>query len=141
MASTAYTSLAFDALKGNIDVDVDTFKMMLVNSSYTVSKSLHLKRSDITNEVPATGGYASGGVAVTCTTTHDTANARVDMAFTDGVWATSTITARGAVIYKSRGGASSADELVTFIDFGADYSSSGNEFRVVVSPPVRVTNP
>ena len=140
MASTCYTSVAFDCFKGNIDFDVDTFKMMLVQSGYTVNKD-HTKRSDITNECPATGGYATGGVTVAATITHDTANDRVEIAFADGVWAASTITARGAVIYKSRGGAASADELVCYIDFGADYSTSATEFRVVISPPMRILNP
>lgn len=40
----------------------DTFKMMLVTSSYTFSKA-HAKRSDITNEVVGTG-YAAGGLVV-----------------------------------------------------------------------------
>ena len=147
MASTCYTSVAFDCFKGNIDFDVDTFKMMLVQSGYTVNKD-HTKRSDVTNECPATGGYTTGGgtfgvapFGAAPTITHDTANDRVEIAFGDGVWSTSTITARGAVIYKSRGGAASADELVCYIDFGADYSTAATEFRVVISPPMRILNP
>jgi hypothetical protein len=34
------------------------------------------------------------------------------------------------VIYKSRGGASSADELVCYVDFGADVSSSSATFSL-----------
>ena len=37
-----------------IDLDTDTFKLMLVTSAYTPTKT-HAKRSDITNEV--TAGY------------------------------------------------------------------------------------
>jgi hypothetical protein len=48
-------------------------------------------------------------------------------------WASSTITARAAVIYKSRGGASSADELVCYVDFGADVSSSAATFSLGAS--------
>jgi hypothetical protein len=48
-------------------------------------------------------------------------------------WAASTITARGMVIYKSRGGASSADELVGYLDFGSDIISSGGTFSVAAS--------
>ena len=48
-------------------------------------------------------------------------------------WASSTITARGMVIYKSRGGASSADELVGYLDFGSNISSAGGTFSVAAS--------
>jgi hypothetical protein len=47
--------------------------------------------------------------------------------------ATATITAAGAVIYKARGGTADADELVAFIDFGGDVSSTGATFSVGVS--------
>ena len=122
--------------------------MMLVNSSYAVDKD-HTKRDQVTAfEVPATGGYTTGGgtfgvapFGAVPAVTHDTTNNRIEIAFGDGVWSTSTITARGAVIYKSRGGAASADNLVCYIDFGADYSTAATEFRVVISPPMRILNP
>ena len=37
------------------------------------------------------------------------------------------------MIYKSRGGSSSADELVYYNDFGADVSTSGGTFSVASS--------
>ena len=39
-------------------------------------------------------------------------------------------TARYAVIYRARGGASSADELLCYVDFGADVSSTGGAFTI-----------
>ena len=52
------------------------------------------------------------------------------MTFAATNWPTSTITAAGAVIYKSRGGASSADELIFYNDFGGNVSSSNATFSV-----------
>ena len=132
MASLIYNSAVDDMARGAIDFDTDTFKVMLVTSSYTPDKDTHDKRNDVTNEVSGTG-YTAGGVTSVCTVTKDTANDRVTLSFAAVNWATSTITARAAVIYKSRGGASSADELVCYVDFGADVSSSSATFSLGAS--------
>ncbi len=132
MASFIYTSCPDDEAKGSINFNSDTFKLMLVTSSYAADQDAHLKRSSVTNEVTGTG-YTAGGVTLTKSVTKDTANNKVTITFNSASWASSTITARAGVIYKSRGGASSADELVAYIDFGVDVSSSGGTFNVSAS--------
>lgn len=132
MASLIYNSFLDDVAKGAIDCDTDTFKTLLVTSSYTPDQDAHLKRSSVTNEVTGTG-YTAGGATTACTVAKDTTNNKTTLTFAAASWATSTITARGAVIYKSRGGASSADELVAYVDFGSDVSSSGATFSVSAS--------
>jgi hypothetical protein len=132
MASLIYNSAVDDMARGAIDFDTDTFKVMLVTSSYTPDKDTHDKRNDVTNEVSGTG-YTAGGVTSACTVTKDTTNDRVTLSFAAVSWASSTITARGAVIYKSRGGASSADELVAYNDFGSDVASASGTFTVGAS--------
>jgi hypothetical protein len=132
MASLIYNSAIDDIVRGAIDADTDTFKALLVTSSYTPNKDTDLKRSAVTNEVTGTG-YTAGGVTTACTVTKDTANDRVTLQFAAVSWATSTITARALVIYKSRGGASSADELVAYNDFGSDVSSTAGTFSVAAS--------
>jgi hypothetical protein len=129
MASLIYNSFVDDMARGAIDLDADTFKVMLVSSAYSPNKDTDLKRSAVTNEVSGTG-YTAGGVTSACTVTKDTANDRVTLSFAAVNWATSTITARAAVIYKSRGGLASADELVCYVDFGADVSSSSATFSL-----------
>ena len=129
MASLIYNSCIDDMARGAIDFDTDTFKVMLVTSTYTPNKDTHDKRDDVTNEVSGTG-YTAGGVASVCTVTKDTANDKVTLSFAAVSWATATITARGAVYYKSRGGASSADELVAYVDFGGDVSSTAATFSL-----------
>jgi hypothetical protein len=139
MASLVYNSCIRDAVVGNIDFDTDTFKMLLVTSTYTASKS-HAKRSDITNEVTG-AGYTTGGnaCAVTVAAT-DNVNNDIEISFTVTSWTSATITARAGVIYKSRGGASSADELVGYVDFGSDVSSTNGTFAVTVSSPLKFQN-
>lgn len=130
MADIIYNSFLRDVWNGTIDLDTDTFKIMLVTSSYAADRDAHTKRSDITNEVSGTG-YTAGGMAISGLSV--VANNTSDRGVWDGTdpqWTSSTITARGAVIYKSRGGASSADELVKYIDFGTDKSSSGGNFTI-----------
>jgi hypothetical protein len=132
MASLIYNSAPDEMARGDIDFDTDTFNAMLVTSSYTPNKDTHDFRDDVTNEVSGTG-YTAGGVASAVTVTKDTANDKVTIQFGAVSWASSTITARGCVYYKSRGGASSADELVAYADFGSDVSSSGGTFSVAAS--------
>jgi hypothetical protein len=136
MASLVYNSGIRDAVIGSIDFDTDTFKMMLVTSAYTASKS-HTKRSDITNEVTGTG-YTPGGNA--CSVSVAIVTNDINVSFTVTSWTSATITARAGVIYKSRGGASSADELVGYVDFISDASSTNGTFAVTVSTPLKFQN-
>ncbi len=138
MASLIYNSFWEDLARGAIDLDTDTFKVMLTTSAYTESKDADLKRSAVTNEVTGTG-YSTGGGSTSVTVTKDTGNDRLDITIGAASWTTSTITARKAVVYKSRGGASTADELVCVIDFGSDVISSAGTFTLTAST-VRVQN-
>lgn len=133
MASFIYNSCIDDMARGAIDFDTDTFKLMLVTSSYVANKDTHDRRNDVTNEVANGNGYTTNGVTVACTVTKDTANDRQTLAFAAANWATATFSAAGGVIYKSRGGASSADELVAYLDFGGTVSATAATFSVGAS--------
>lgn len=139
MASLVYNSCIRDAVTGAVDFDTDTFKMLLVTSSYTASKS-HSKRSDVTNEVTGTGYTAGGNACSVSVAATDNTNNDVEISFTVTSWTSATITARAGVIYKSRGGASSADELVGYVDFGSDITSTNGTFAVTVSSPLKFQN-
>jgi hypothetical protein len=108
MASLNYNSAVDDLAKGNIDFDTDTFYGLLVTSSYVPNKDTHTKRSDVTNEVANGNGYTTGGKSLAVTVTKDTANDRVDITFADPSWPAATFSAAAMVIYKHRGGASTA---------------------------------
>lgn len=130
MANVIYNSFKRDIMNGSIDLDTDTIKVMLVTSAYTPDQDAHDKRDDVTNEVSGSG-YSTGGSALAnkAVTADNTDNEGVFDA-DDLSWATATITARGAVLYKSRGGAASADELLMYIDFGSDIVSTGGTFLI-----------
>lgn len=130
MASVIYNSFKYDNATGAIDLDGDTFKMLLVTSTYSPNIDTHTKRSDVTNEVTGTG-YTTGGVTLaSVAVTNDLTNNWTKFASSSPAWTSATITARGAVIYKSRGGASSADELVAYLDFGSDQGVVGITYTV-----------
>jgi hypothetical protein len=132
MASLIYDSCLRDLQIGSIDADGDTFTALLVTSSYTANKGTHAKRSDVTNQVTGTG-YTAGGVTCACTPALNTTAHTMVLTFAAVSWTSSTITARGMVIYKSRGGADTADELVGYLDFGSNISSAGGTFSVAAS--------
>jgi hypothetical protein len=138
MSSLIYNSFWDDLARGNVNLATDTFKVLLVTSAYTEDKDTHTKRSAVTNEVSGTG-YSAGGNTIVPTIVKETANDRVDITLPSTAWASSTITARKAVVYKSRGGASSADELVCVIDFGSDVISSAGTFTLN-SSLIRIQN-
>jgi hypothetical protein len=140
MSTLIYDKLMEFALEADVQFDTDTFYVMLVTDSYTPNKATHDYRNDVTNEVANGSGYTTDGKAVTVTTTLDTTNHRYDVEFADTSWTTSTITARGCVIYKRRGGASSADELVCAITFGTDVSTTGGTFLIDFTGPLRFQN-
>ena len=129
MASFIYNSFWEDLGKGAIDLDTDTIKVLLTTSSYAEDKDAHDRRDDVTNEVTGSG-YTADGETVTVTVTKNTATDTTTYTFGVVTWPTSTITARKAVYYKSRGGASSADELIAINDFGTDVSSTGGTFTL-----------
>jgi hypothetical protein len=139
MASLVFNRALELWARGSIDFDTDTFKVMMTTSAYAEDKDAHDFRNDVTNEVVGTG-YTAGGNTVTVSVTLDTANDRVDISLGGTTWTTATITARKAVYYKSRGGASSADELVAVNDFGSDVTSTAGTFTLN-SSTLRVSNP
>lgn len=131
MADIVYNSFSYDLCYNTIKIPTDVFYMMLVTSAYTPSRS-HAKRNSITNEVSG-AGYTAGGKQVTMLLqTVDNTNNDVEIYFDTVTWPSSTITARGAVIYKRRGTFPYLDELVQYIDFVTDKTSSSGDFIVTM---------
>jgi predicted DsbA family dithiol-disulfide isomerase len=132
MASFIYNSCVEDLANNDIDFGANTFKIMLVASGYTPDKNAHSKRSSVTNEASGTG-YTAGGKTIACTVTRLNSTNQIQLSFAAVSWENSTITARRAVVYKSRGGADTADELVFQNDFGADIATSNSTFSIGAS--------
>ena len=128
MASGMYGITFLNALKNDLALDLDDttadrFKVMLVTSSYTPDFGTHDFKADVTNEVSGTG-YTAGGESLTSVTLTQSGGT-ITFDADDVTWTSSTITARGAVIYDD---SLASDPLIAYIDFGADKSSSAGDF-------------
>lgn len=129
MANVIYNNFKAKIMDGSIDLDTDTIKVALVTSSYTPDADTHDFFDDVTNEVSGTG-YTAGGAEITSlAVTVDTTDDEGVFDGADVTWATSTITAAGAVIYKDSG-ASTTSPLICYFDFGGDKTSSAGNFVV-----------
>jgi len=103
----------------------NAFKMALYTNSATFNATTTAYTTG--NEVTGTG-YTAGGEGltnVTPTSTGTTAFAE----YGDIKWTTSTITARGALIYNDT---ATGDPTLLVLDFGSDKSSSAGDFSVVM---------
>lgn len=129
MADVIYNSFKAYIMDGSLDLDLDTIKVALVTSTYTPNQDTHEDFADVTNEVTGTG-YTAGGEALAnkAVTIDDTDNEGVFDA-DDVTWTSSTITARGAVVYKDTGTAATS-LLICYLDFTTDQSSSAGDFTI-----------
>lgn len=117
-------------LNGRVDLITDTIKVALCTSTYTPDIDTHDYFDDITNEHAASGGYTAGGETLgTKSITYDAANNRAYFDAANTTWSASTLTARYAIIYRSTGTASTS-ELLGYVDFGQDESSSSGDFTL-----------
>jgi hypothetical protein len=124
MASIVYDSFLADVFAGNCTT-ASTYKALLVTSGYTEDRGAHSKRSSITNEVTSSTGYTAGGNTVTLSASLNTTTHKLTLTIPTTSWASSSITARKLIVYKSTGTAAN-DNLVCCIDNGVDLVSSSS---------------
>jgi hypothetical protein len=106
----------------------DTFKLAMYdnNASFTAATPDYTA----TNEVSGTGYSAGGGTLTNVTPTTSGTTALTD--FADLTFSSSTITARGALIYNTTtGGGTGTTDSIVVLDFGSDKSSSAGDFTIV----------
>jgi hypothetical protein len=131
MASKLYGQFLAKALNKEVDYDTDTIKVALVSSAYTPNQDSHDYWDDVeANEVTGTGYTAGGATLAGKTITYDGASNVVVLDANDVVWASSTITARYAVIYDDSGATDAQKVLIGYVDFGSDQSSTNGNFTV-----------
>jgi len=112
-------------LKGNIDWENDTIKIILMNTSFSFDQDAHATLSDVTSSQLASNayGYTQNDKTITFTVsendTDDCAYATID---TDPTWSASggDIGPFGsAIIYDDT---TSDDTILFCVDFGTDYT-------------------
>lgn len=99
-----------------------TFKIALFTSSANLGAGTTAYSTG--NETTGTAYVAGGNSLTNVTPTSSGTTAFTD--FADTTWSTSTITARGALIYNS----TQSNKAVAVLDFGSDKSSSSGDFTI-----------
>ena len=102
----------------------NTFRIALYTNSAIFTAATTAYTS--TNEVSGTNYTAKGNSLTRLDPTTSSTTAYTD--FADSTWSSSTITARGALIFND---SASGDPSVCVLDFGSDKSSSSGDFTVV----------
>lgn len=105
-------------LDADIDWTADTIKVALL-TAYSLDQDTHDFFNDFEGTEISGTGYTAGGNQLDNPTRGYTAGTNVlKLDADDESWTTATFSATDAVIYKDRGGATSADEAISAIDFG-----------------------
>jgi hypothetical protein len=132
IAQTATTSFKVELPQGihNFGPTApDTFKVAL----YTAAADLGAATAAYTTSGEVVGaGYVAGGNTLVITTTPVAANNSANVptaffSFGNSSWASSTFTARGALIYNSTNG----NKSVAVLDFGADKTVNNDTFQII----------
>ena len=130
VTAKAYGPFLQSLVNKEIDLDSDTLKCMLTTSSYTPNQDTHRYKSDVTNEITGTG-YTAGGVTLANVAVSYTAGTNVlKLTSDDPSWASSTLTARYAVFYDSTPGSDATRPLISYVDFGENFSSTNGTFLI-----------
>jgi hypothetical protein len=121
------TSFKVQILGGDFDFSSGTanvFKIALFTSAATLGATTTAYST--TNEASGTG-YSAGGNTLTISQVPTSSGTTAFLDFADTTWSSATITARGALIYKSGGG----NPAVAILDFGSDKTSTNGDFTIV----------
>jgi hypothetical protein len=129
MAITQSMTTSFKVGVLNADFDFGTgtsqvFKIALFTSAATLSAATTAYSTS--NEVTGPG-YTAGGNTLVISTVPTSTGTTAFLDFSDTTWTSSTITARGALIYLANGG---TNPSVAVLDFGADKTSTAGDFTV-----------
>jgi hypothetical protein len=131
MASKLYGNFVVKSFNKEIDWDSDTIKVALLTNAYTPNQDAHDYFDDVVaNQVTGTG-YTSGGLTLANkTNTYNSSTNVIVLDADDVTWASSTITARYAVIYDATPATDATRPLIGYVDFGSDQSSSNGNFTI-----------
>jgi len=135
ITQTMCTSFKKALLDGEMDFSSNTSQSYKI-ALYTNSASLDDTTTVYTTSNEASGtGYTAGGAALTISTAPTTSGTTAYLSFDNVSWTSSTITARGALIYQVGG----TTPAVAVLDFGSDKVTSSTTFQVTFPTADAVT--
>tara|TARA_R110001599_G_scaffold99784_1_gene255652 strand:+ start:554 stop:988 length:435 start_codon:yes stop_codon:yes gene_type:complete len=120
---TSFKKELMEAKHNFLNSGGNTFKIALYtnSASFTAATTAYTA----TNEVTGTGYTAAGNTLTRVDPTTSGTTAYTD--FADTTWTSSTITARGALVFNDT---ASGDPSVIVLDFSSDKSSSAGDFTI-----------
>jgi hypothetical protein len=125
ITQTVCTSFKKELLEGLHDFVNDSFKIALYTNTATLGADTTVYTAG--NEVANGNGYTTTGAALTAVI--PSSGDGVGFAgFTNATWASSSFTARGALIYNDDKG----DRAVMVLDFGDNKTSNNSTFTVAM---------
>ena len=129
---TSFKKEILEAKHNFLNSGGDTFKIPLYTSSASLGASTTAYTTS--NETSGTNYTAKGNTLTRIDPSTSGTTALTD--FADTTWSSSTITARGAMIFNED---TSGDTSVLILDFGSDKSSSSGDF-VIQFPAADASN-
>jgi hypothetical protein len=121
------TSFKVGLLNGDFDFGTgttQTFKVALYTSAANLSAATTAYSP--TNESSG-AGYTAGGQAVSVSVVPTSTGTTAFLSFSDVTWSNTTLTARGALIYKADGVTNPA---IAVLDFGEDKQTNAGDFVI-----------
>ena len=136
-AFKVYGAAAEAIAKGTIDLDTNTFRMVLVTATHTPNQATHSTWADMSADEVVGTGYTASGKLLTCTVNRSALVVTFDC--DDQSWAASTITAKYAVIVKdadANGTIASTDAFLAYCDLetgGGSLSTTAGTFAITIN--------
>jgi hypothetical protein len=127
-----YGNVPLAFMNKEIDLLSDTIKVALTTVTYVPAQDTDDYFDDVTNEVPGTGNYTSGGQQIANDTLTYTSGTNVMKYDGDDMsWASSTIAnARVLVIYDSTPASDATRPLIGYSIFDGDVSTSAGTLTI-----------
>jgi hypothetical protein len=129
VSSHVYAKWPLSATSAVDNFLANTIKVGLITATYTPAQATdQFWSTPQANEATGTG-YTAGG-ATLASKTATTSGLVTTFTGAATSWASSTITARYAVLYDSTPGTATTDPLIAYVDFGANVSSTAGTFTI-----------
>jgi hypothetical protein len=133
--SSQFYPASFAAMFNNDNNTGDTYKLMLLTSSYSYSNA-HTVVSDVSaNEISGTG-YSTGGATITVSAAQSDDDSKTEFTLGNVLFSSATFTFRKAVIYNS-----TSNALLMYLDFGTTQDVSGQNYQLNAPSPLPSITP
>ena len=133
--SSQFYPSAFSAMFNNDNNTGDTYKLMLLTSSYSYSNA-HTVVADVSADQISGTGYTTGGATLTVSAAQSDDDSKTEFTLGNVLFSSATFTFRKAVIYNS-----TSNALLMYLDFGTTQDVSGQNYQLNAPSPLPSITP